>query len=85
MVHVEGKVDPLSDIEVINTELALADLDTVEKAEHRVGKLAKGGDKEAKAKLAVLGPLKAHLDEGHMARAMTLDDDRGRCFTTCTC
>ena len=76
VVHVEGKVDPLSDIEVINTELALADLDTVEKAQHRVGKLAKGGDKEAKAKLAVLEPLKAHLDEGHMARAMTLDDDQ---------
>ncbi len=76
VVHVEGKVDPLSDIEVINTELALADLDTVEKALHRVGKLAKGGDKEAKAKLAVLEPLKAHLDEGHMARAMKLDDDQ---------
>lgn len=76
VVHVEGKVDPLSDIEVINTELALADLDTVEKALHRIGKLAKGGDKDAKAKLAILEPLKAHLDEGHMARAMKLDDDQ---------
>ena len=76
VVHVEGKVDPLSDIEVINTELALADLDTVEKALHRIGKLAKGGDKDAKAKLAVLEPLQSHLDEGHMARSMKLDDDQ---------
>ena len=76
VVHVDGKVDPVSDIEVINTELALADLDTVEKALHRVGKLAKGGDKDAKAKMAILEPLRAHLDEGHMARAMKLDDEQ---------
>ncbi len=76
VVHVEGKVDPLSDIEVINTELALADLDSVEKALHRVGKLAKGGDKEAKAKQAILEPLQQHLDDGHMARSMKLDDDQ---------
>ena len=75
VVHVEGKIDPLSDIEVINTELALADLDTVEKALYRVGKIAKSGDKAARAKLAVLEPLAAHLDEGHMARSMSLDDD----------
>ena len=75
VVHVEGKIDPLSDIEVINTELALADLDTVEKALHRAGKVAKSGDKAAKEKLAVLEPLAAHLDEGHMARSMSLDDD----------
>ncbi len=76
VVHVDGKVDPVSDIEVINTELALADLDTVEKALHRVGKLAKGGDKDAKAKMAILEPLRAHLDEGHMARAMKPDDEQ---------
>ncbi|VAW75169.1 GTP-binding and nucleic acid-binding protein YchF [hydrothermal vent metagenome] len=76
IVHVEGKIDPLSDIEVINTELALADLDSVEKGLHRVGKLAKGGDKEAKAKQAILEPLQKHLDEGHMARSMELDDDQ---------
>jgi GTP-binding protein YchF len=75
VVHVEGKIDPLSDIEVINTELALADLDTVEKALRRVGKIAKSGDKAARAKLAVLEPLAAHLDKGHMARSMSLDDD----------
>ncbi len=75
VVHVEGKIDPLSDIEVINTELALADLDTVEKALRRVGKIAKSGDKAARAKLAVLEPLAGHLDEGHMARSMPLDKE----------
>src|SRR5512139_332852 len=47
VVHVAGKIDPISDIEVINTELALADMETVEKAIQRTGKLAKSGDKEA--------------------------------------
>ena len=75
VVHVDGKIDPLSDIEVIDTELALADLDTVEKAVRRVSKIAKSGDKAAKAKLAVLEPLAVHLDEGKMARTMQLDDD----------
>ena len=75
VVHVEGKIDPLSDIEVINTELALADLETVEKAIHRAGKVAKSGDKSAKSRLVVLEQLRMQLDEGHMARAMDLDDD----------
>jgi GTP-binding protein YchF len=70
VVHVEGKIDPLSDIEVINTELALADLDSVEKAIFRTAKSAKSGDKDAKAKLAVLE------DEGKMVHAMGLDDDQ---------
>jgi GTP-binding protein YchF len=75
VVHVDGKIDPLSDIEVINTELALADLETVDKAIHRVSKVAKSGDKAARSKLAVLEQLRTHLDEGGMARAMDLDDD----------
>jgi len=54
IVHVAGKIDPLSDIEIINTELALADLDSVEKAITRAAKLAKGGDKEAIARQKVL-------------------------------
>jgi GTP-binding protein YchF len=54
VVHVAGKVDPLSDIEVIHTELALADMDTVEKAQLRVAKLAKSGNKEAVAQQALL-------------------------------
>ncbi|HEC20327.1 MAG TPA: redox-regulated ATPase YchF [Gammaproteobacteria bacterium] len=76
VVHVAGKVDPLGDIEVINTELALADLDSVDKAINRVGRVAKSGDKEAKAKLAVLETIRAQLDEGRPVRAMALDDDQ---------
>jgi GTP-binding protein YchF len=76
VVHVEGKIDPLSDIEVINTELALADLDSVEKAIFRTAKTAKSGDKDAKAKLAVLEQVRTGLDEGKMVHAMGLDDDQ---------
>ncbi len=76
VVHVSGKVHPLDDIEVINTELALADLETVEKAVTRVAKMTKSGDKEAKAKLAVLEQAKAHLDAGNLVRTMELDDDQ---------
>ena len=76
VVHVVGKVDPLSDIEVINTELALADLETVDKNILRTAKVAKSGDKEAKAKLALLEAVKACLDEGRMVRSMSLDEGR---------
>jgi hypothetical protein len=75
IVHVAGKVDPISDIEVINTELALADLESVEKALLRAQKLAKGGDKEAKARLAVLEKIKPVLDEGQPVRSIDFDDD----------
>ncbi|NOX91500.1 MAG: redox-regulated ATPase YchF [Gammaproteobacteria bacterium] len=75
VVHVAGKIDPLGDIEVINTELALADLDSVDKAINRVGRVANSGDKDAKAKLAVLEKIKAELDEGKPVRAMGLDED----------
>ncbi len=73
VVHVAGKVDPIGDIEVINTELALADMESVEKALNRLGKVAKSGDKEAKAKVAVLEQVKATLDEGKPVRSMGLD------------
>jgi len=75
VVHVAGKVDPLSDIEIINTELALADLDTVERAMQRAEKMAKGGDKDSKARLAVLAKIKPVLDEGRAARVVELDKD----------
>lgn len=75
IVHVAGKVDPTHDIEVINTELALADLESVEKAMTRLAKVAKSGDKEAKAKLAVMEKVKVQLDEGHPARKADLDKD----------
>jgi hypothetical protein len=75
VVHVAGKIDPLGDIEVINTELALADLDSVDKAINRVGRVANSGDKDAKAKLALLERIKVELDEAKPVRAMGLSDD----------
>ncbi|MDZ7662066.1 redox-regulated ATPase YchF [Thiohalophilus sp.] len=76
VVHVAGKVDPINDIEIINTELALADMESVEKALNRLGKMAKSGDKEAKAKVAVLEKVKAALDEGKPVRALDLDEEQ---------
>ena len=75
VVHVAGKINPLDDIAVIDTELALADMDSIEKAIHRYTKVAKSGDKDAKAKLVVLDKVKAQLDEGNAVRALDLDED----------
>ena len=75
VVHVAGTVDPLSDIETIVTELALADLATVEKAIQRDGKKAKSGDKEAKKLLEVLDRLTPHLNEGKPVRTLELSDE----------
>lgn len=75
IVHVAGKVDPLADIDTIDTELALADLDSVEKAISRYERVAKSGDKDAKAKIEVLARVRAHLDEGKPARSLQLDED----------
>jgi len=75
IVHVAGKVDPLSDIEVIHTELALADLETVEKAVHRVAKTAKGGNKEAVAQQTLFEKVRAQLDRGAPVRALGLSDE----------
>lgn len=72
IVHVAGKVSPQDDIDVINTELALADLETTEKALIRVGKRAKGGDADAKFELKVLEKIKPHLDEGLLLRSLEL-------------
>jgi len=75
IVHVAGKISPLDDIDVINTELALCDLESVEKSITKTAKVAKSGDKEAKSKLAVLEKVRAHLDEGGMARTLELSED----------
>ena len=75
IVHVAGKINPQDDIEIINTELALSDLDTADKALHRVAKRAKGGDADAKAELKVLEKIKPHLDEGELLRSVELDKD----------
>ncbi|MBI42561.1 redox-regulated ATPase YchF [Marinobacter lutaoensis] len=76
VIHVANKVDPAADIEVINTELALADLETVEKAIKRVQRVAKSGDKEAKAQLAMFEQLLPVLNEGRPVRSMNLDKDQ---------
>jgi GTP-binding protein YchF len=75
VVHVAGKVHPLDDIEVINTELMLADMETVEKGIQRMAKQSKSGDKESKARLALFEKVKASLDEGKLVRTMELDED----------
>ena len=73
VVHVAGKIDPLSDIETINTELALADLATVEKTMSRYAKLAKsGGDKEAQRIMAVLEMVLPVLNQARPARSLAL-------------
>ncbi|MPW22182.1 redox-regulated ATPase YchF [Paraburkholderia sp. CNPSo 3157] len=76
VIHVAGKIDPVSDIEVINTELALADLATVEKALTRYAKAAKSGnDKEAVKLAAVLEKVRAQLDQAKPVRGLDLTDE----------
>jgi GTP-binding protein YchF len=70
VIHVSGKVDPISDIEVIQTELCLADLGTVEKAMHRHNKTARSGDKEAAKIVAILEKCEAALNQGIPVRAL---------------
>ncbi len=70
VIHVAGKVDPVSDIEVIQTELCLADLGTVEKALHRHNKTARSGDKEAAKIVAILERCQTALDQGIAVRAL---------------
>jgi GTP-binding protein YchF len=74
IVHVAGSIDPLRDREVINTELILADLETVEKRLKKTASQAKSGDKLAKAQVAVLEELQNLLNKGRPARLLTLDD-----------
>ena len=76
VIHVNNQIDPLSDIETINLELALADLDSVEKQLLRVQKLAKGGDKDAIRAKEMLELLKPHLEEGKPVRSLELDADQ---------
>ena len=75
IVHVEGKIHPENDIEVIDTELALADLETIEKSVNRIAKIAKSGDKDAKAKLVLLEKVQTQLDAGKPVRTLDLSDD----------
>ncbi|MEN8213328.1 MAG: redox-regulated ATPase YchF [Pseudomonadota bacterium] len=75
VVHVEGRVDPLADIDVINTELALADLESVEKALSKTERQAKTGDKKIIARKELLQSVASHLDGGRPVRSFDLDDD----------
>lgn len=75
IIHVNGKVDPISDIEIITMELALADMATVSKTIQRESKKAKSGDKEAQQLVAILERLMPHLDQGNPARTLKLDKE----------
>ena len=75
VIHVAGRVDPIADIETIDTELALADLESVEKALNRAERAAKANDKDALAKKPVLQKLAAGLNEGKSARSLGLDEE----------
>ncbi|PCI59371.1 MAG: redox-regulated ATPase YchF [Gammaproteobacteria bacterium] len=72
IIHVANKIDPADDIEVINTELALADMDTAERAITRQAKRAKGGDKNAKFEIPVLETILKHVENGNMIRSLDL-------------
>jgi GTP-binding protein YchF len=75
VIHVEGQINPADDIAVINTELALADLESAEKALQRFSKAAKGNDKDAKALVVVLEKVITHLNEAQPLRSLDLTDD----------
>ncbi|KRN25848.1 redox-regulated ATPase YchF [Lacticaseibacillus camelliae] len=75
ITSVTGKVDPLDDMETINLELAIADLDSVDKRYTKVEKIAKSGDKEGKAEFAVLQRIKPVLEAGKPVRSLTFNED----------
>ena len=75
VIHVSNKIDPAEDIAIINMELALSDLESVEKQLQKVTRSAKGGDKEAVAQKALIEKLIPHLSEGNPVRSLTLNDN----------
>jgi GTP-binding protein YchF len=75
ITHVEGGLDPLRDIEIINTELCLADLETLDKRLERAQKLLKGGDKKAQSEINVLNRIKELLEQALPARRVEMTDD----------
>ena len=75
IVHVAGKVNPLSDIDVINTELCLADQETLDRALQKVVKVAKSGDKAARRQQSLLERVMAHVDQGRPVRALQLTEE----------
>ncbi len=75
IIHVAGKIDPAEDIDIINTELALADLEACERAILRVQKRAKGGDKDAKFEQTILEKCLPHLEQGQKLRLLDLSKE----------
>lgn len=80
--HVDGGVDPVRDAETIETELLLADLETIEKRLRRAEKLAKTGDKKIKKEAEFLSNLSRHCNEGHRAKTMKMDEDENKIIRT---
>lgn len=74
ITHVEGNVDPVRDMGIINTELCLSDLDTISKRKIKAEKLAKSGNKEAKALIEILNKIESSLQEGVSVRSLSLND-----------
>ncbi len=74
VVHVSGKIDPLADIEIINTELCLADQESLERALQKVSKTVKSGDKDARRQEALFEKAIAHLDKGNPLRSMDTEE-----------
>ncbi|VAW45858.1 GTP-binding and nucleic acid-binding protein YchF [hydrothermal vent metagenome] len=75
IVHVAGKIDPINDIEVINMELALADMESIDKAIAKVQRIAKSGDKDAIARLNLLQKVAKEIEEGQLIRLIGLTED----------
>jgi hypothetical protein len=78
IAHVNGRIDPLSDIDTINTELLLADMESLDRQTERAAKQAKSNDKDAKAKYAFMQKVQAHVGAGQSARSLALDNENER-------
>jgi GTP-binding protein YchF len=80
VVHITGNIDPIRDIEIINTELILADIEILERGLEKQHKLARGGDKKSRESADIIERLVAHLNKGEMIRAMHISDDEREMF-----
>lgn len=76
IVHVNNKIDPLNDVEIINTELLLADMESITRQTERAAKMAKSNEKDAKAKYAFMQAIQIHVEGGGIARSFDLQDNQ---------
>ena len=83
VVHVDGKVEPISDIETINYELVLADIESINKKQERLSKLLKAGDKVAKEQSPIIEKVKEHLEKGFPVRTLELEKDEEEAIKDC--